>query len=106
MSSSLRTLAALLVTLVFIFFIYGEADTINVQTVEFEGQGPYFIPKPAREEPNLIPKPVAIMPEDPITFDLKESEDDDGNKKNGPKGQTESSTTTRKREYHRRMMRR
>ena len=104
MSSSLRTLAALLVTLVFIFFIYGEADAINVQTVEFEGQGPYFIPKPEREEPNPIPKPVAIMPEDPITFDLKES--DDGNKKNGPKGQTESSTTTRKREYHRRMMRR
>ncbi len=96
----MRTFFALLLIVTLLAFIFTGAYAVDEIQTELE-DGLYYTEdeeKPAK----INEKPVAILPEEPATFELGDENSEDNKRKGGRKAPV--NTPSPKPEYHRKMM--
>ena len=96
----MRVFFALLLIVTLLTFVFAEAYAVVELQTEL-GDGLYYEAGPV-VPPKIDNKPVAILPEEPVTLDLGSDDGEDNKGKCGRKAP--ENTPTRKREFHRKMM--
>ena len=97
----MKAFFALLRIVTLLVFVFTEAYAVDEIQTEPDCGIPYY----ARDEKKPVKvdnKPVAILPEDPVTLELGDENGEDNKGKGGRK--TPGNTPTQKPDYHRKMM--